>query len=464
MFKFKFPSKEKLISYFRKATETIRGFVCAVAPIVAERVIDMWSFFDLCLEVAAKHVYKWLSTAYSYKTRTIAALLTTVICLSASVAVYAVELKSAVSVRYGSQLFGNVADMECAEEVVDTVRRTVHGSIDTSLFRLETVTVGGGSIASVEETINAVSNNAKDIVSVCGLYVDGVLVAVAEDFSMMQSALNRAITRYENEGYTFNGFANGVVLSEIYATEEFASKMAVEGKKMVDGGYGIQFMTSRVEQYEEVVAFEKTVQFNSSKKTSYKKVTQKGKNGLSNVTANVTYINGVRVGAETLESEIITPAVDEITVKGTKKSAVYYSGYVLASKIMTVKNPQMTFPVKCSGNTYITSFWGDGRGHKALDIGAPKGTDIYAAADGKVVFVGRKSGYGNVIEIEHNDGKTKTLYSHNNKNLVKVGQTVKAGQKIATVGITGTATGYHLHFEVIINGNKVDPAPYIGLE
>ena len=68
-----------------------------------------------------------------------------------------------------------------------------------------------------------------------------------------------------------------------------------------------------------------------------------------------------------------------------------------------------------------------------------------------------------MIIIKHNDGKTETVYSHNAKNLVKVGEAVKAGQHIAEVGATGNATGYHLHFEVRINGKPVDAAPYVGL-
>ena len=70
---------------------------------------------------------------------------------------------------------------------------------------------------------------------------------------------------------------------------------------------------------------------------------------------------------------------------------------------------------------------------------------------------------GNMIKIKHADG-TETVYAHNNKNLVKKGETVKAGQAIAKVGSTGNATGNHLHFELLVNGKRIDPATYVGLK
>ena len=90
-------------------------------------------------------------------------------------------------------------------------------------------------------------------------------------------------------------------------------------------------------------------------------------------------------------------------------------------------------------------------GWNSVDIGAPRGTSIYAAADG-IVIVARingawNGGYGNYIVVQHNNG-TQTLYSHATKVLVSVGQEVSQGQTIATVGSTGLSTGPHLHFEV----------------
>jgi len=95
-----------------------------------------------------------------------------------------------------------------------------------------------------------------------------------------------------------------------------------------------------------------------------------------------------------------------------------------------------------------------------LDIAASSGTDIKAAADGKVIFSGQKSGYGNVVILEH-DHQIKTVYAHASKLLVKEGQQVKKGEAIAKVGSTGRSTGPHLHFEVLISGTPVDPLNFL---
>jgi murein DD-endopeptidase MepM/ murein hydrolase activator NlpD len=98
--------------------------------------------------------------------------------------------------------------------------------------------------------------------------------------------------------------------------------------------------------------------------------------------------------------------------------------------------------------------------HEGVDFSSPRGAPIQAVADGLVVFSGRRNGYGNLVDIRHRDGIV-TRYAHNSANLVQEGDLVRQGQKIATVGSTGTATGPHVHFEVIRNGRAVDPMPYL---
>ena len=100
------------------------------------------------------------------------------------------------------------------------------------------------------------------------------------------------------------------------------------------------------------------------------------------------------------------------------------------------------------------------RMHTGVDMPAPSGTRIHAAQSGLVVFSGWKRGYGFCITIDHGGG-VATLYAHCSQLLVNVGETVSRGQVIARVGTTGLSTGNHLHFEVRINGEPVDPEPYI---
>jgi len=96
------------------------------------------------------------------------------------------------------------------------------------------------------------------------------------------------------------------------------------------------------------------------------------------------------------------------------------------------------------------------RFHKGIDIAAPSGTPIQAAAAGRVVFSGRNKGYGNMVMLEHADGR-RTLYAHAEALYVKVGATVAAGQTIAAVGSTGHSTGPHVHFEIRVGDQAVNP-------
>ena len=99
--------------------------------------------------------------------------------------------------------------------------------------------------------------------------------------------------------------------------------------------------------------------------------------------------------------------------------------------------------------------------HKGLDFAGRKGADVLAVGDGVVSWSGKRSGYGNLIEINHGNGYV-TRYGHNQHHLVEVGDTVKKGQQVAMMGSTGRSTGPHVHFEVLHNGKRVNPAKYIG--
>ncbi|MNM62893.1 Murein DD-endopeptidase MepM [compost metagenome] len=112
--------------------------------------------------------------------------------------------------------------------------------------------------------------------------------------------------------------------------------------------------------------------------------------------------------------------------------------------------------------TRVHPITGKVKTHTGVDLAASEGTDIHAAEGGVVIVAEWWSGYGNTVIIDHGDN-VWTLYGHIRNGGIKVekGEQVKKGQKIAEVGSTGNSTGPHCHFEVRINGNPVDPTPYL---
>ena len=98
--------------------------------------------------------------------------------------------------------------------------------------------------------------------------------------------------------------------------------------------------------------------------------------------------------------------------------------------------------------------------HPGIDIGAPSGTPIKAAASGMVLTASYNGGYGNHVVLDNGNG-IATAYAHQSQIAVSVGQTVSQGQVIGYVGSTGFSTGPHLHFEVRVNGSPVDPMGYL---
>ncbi len=108
----------------------------------------------------------------------------------------------------------------------------------------------------------------------------------------------------------------------------------------------------------------------------------------------------------------------------------------------------------------LTGRWGF---HKGIDIAAPEGFPVRAIRDGRIIFSGYREGYGNLVVIDHGGGLI-TRYAHNRRNLVREGDSVKAGDIIAEVGSSGLSTGPHLHLEVLSDGKPVDPERYLRIK
>jgi len=148
----------------------------------------------------------------------------------------------------------------------------------------------------------------------------------------------------------------------------------------------------------------------------------------------------------------------KLIVPGGRKPHIPRQVFAYKGPVPTdAKKGTRTFGWPASG--YITQkFWAK---HRAIDIGAPKGTPIYAADSGYVTYAGWSDvGYGRMIIIDHGNG-FQTLYAHLSVYYVEEGQSVAKGEKIGLMGETGNATGPHLHFEIIRNGVRRNPLIYL---
>ena len=186
------------------------------------------------------------------------------------------------------------------------------------------------------------------------------------------------------------------------------------------------------------------------KAVGYNYVRRQGEKGINAIYTGTVYINGVETEETVNAVETVKAPVDEITVVGTKKV-----------QTQTVKfSSGFCFPLP-SGVWELSCPYGKG-GHKGVDLRAPRNTPIKAAASGTVVEAQYKGSYGNCVVIDHGNG-IQTLYAHANTLCAKVGDYVSAGDVIALVGTTGNSTGYHLHFEIHVGEQRINPQRYIGL-
>ena len=166
----------------------------------------------------------------------------------------------------------------------------------------------------------------------------------------------------------------------------------------------------------------------------------KGVSGKKAVTYQVEYANGIETERKVVNTNVESQPVTKIIERGTSRWPSAATG-------------KFRWPLNTGS---ITDYFGSRRGtHGGVDIGAPTGTPIYAAAAGTVVISQWGPSYGNYVKIDHGNGYA-TLYAHASARLVQPGQWVSKGQVIAKVGSTGHSTGPHLHFEVQRNGTRIN--------
>ena len=328
--------------------------------------------------------------------------------------------------------------------------KNADSAIKTPGFKM-TLTVSD-RLDSAVALADAIIENTNDIVKASALTVNGKRVACGEE-AELRKCLEERRAQFEVDGAENKSeftdevsVENGYYLkSEISDSEEIKAAVQNIGVKTVS------VITTDTE-----IAFSKKTVKTANEYIGYSKVTTKGENGISRKTESVERVNGEEISRTELSNEVVKEPVTEVTTVGTAKTKAS------TAQRSTEKSAGFICPLK-KGSFTISAYYGDGRGHKGMDLAANKGTPIYAVADGKVTFSGYDKNYGYSVVISHGNGLS-TRYAHASKLCVENGQTVSQGDVIANVGSTGYSTGNHLHFEVMVNGTRVNPISYIGLD
>lgn len=361
-----------------------------------------------------------------------------------------------------------------------------------------------------------IENSVDNLTNACGVYVDGKFICAVKNEADAKSVFYNILEPYEvqakEEGYVV-GFAQNIdyvqglyrddesvmwdaaTLSEKLSQpkEEAVFHTVSEGDTLasiaeeynideadiiaMNPDYDFENMLAgdsvTVKQAKGLINIKKTVttteirdisfdtvkKKDSTKYSGYKKVEQKGIDGLERVIRTKIYIDGELVDTK-YDYETIVEPVDEIVVVGTK---TYYDGVYVGSP------SQSGFLWPAPSCHYVSSpyGWRNSGWHNGIDLikagGGASGTPVVASRSGTVEVVQRSSsGYGNMVLINHGDGY-KTRYAHmiSGSITVKVGDYVEAGRTIGRVGSTGNSTGPHLHFEVIYRGETQNPKNYI---
>ena len=328
---------------------------------------------------------------------------------------------------------------EAIENIKDNMAETEKHYLNEVDIK-ESVTTSA-SLLTTDEITEAIVDSIEEISENYGVYINDSLYAACHTKSEADTALNSYLNLKGGELKGVQFVSDVEVRKGYYSDEKVKSTDELYNKLVSDqvavGGYKTETYTKKVKY--------RTVTEKSSKYLKGEKVLARaGKNGKNKVTANVYYSNGKEYKREVVTTEVIEKPTTKKIIIGTN----------------TKGNFKLSSPLRKSSGYYIGSPYGEYRGgyyHQGIDMIAPFGTNIYAAAAG-VVEESTYSyyGWGNTILINHGNG-VKTRYAHCSSLNVKVGEKVSRGQVIAYVGSTGDSTCNHLHYEVYNNGVRTNP-------
>lgn len=355
----------------------------------------------------------------------------------------------AQALTIGDEVVGYFADKEQAEEVIQAykekyVNKDILEKIDNDSEETEPLSVGESTIIDVSLTKNVSLEPEK--------VLEDEILSVKEGITLLEKGTLENKKHEVDDGEVLGSIASKYDLSldELMElnpdlTEDSLIKVGDELNVTAYEPY-VEVMVTEEKLEEEEIDYETEVEESEEMYKGEEEVKQKGKKGAVETHYRIQKVNGETVDTEVIDENVIKEPTNKVIVKGSKVVSSRGTG--------EIKWPAV--------GGHITSHMGErwGRQHKGIDIAGVSDRSILVADNGKVTSAGwDSSGYGNKVEIDHNNGY-RTVYAHLESIDVSVGQTVEQGQKIGVMGTTGRSTGIHLHFEVYKDGSLKNPADF----
>lgn len=315
------------------------------------------------------------------------------------------------------------------------------------------------SMQKVAEDINVVDGSINSL--------SGAIAASSQRLAEIKQALDKATKEYEDEQQLFltrvrvmyeegNTTYLDVILNS-KSFSDFQNRVDIV-KEIVE--YDTKLMDDLEKKKQEIQAMKKDQDLEKAKLEAMKQQKVAKKEDLTDEQKeHEAYLKQLESKLDEYEK-----AYDELEALAAKTQKDIQQMQAVAKRQFTGGK----FGLPAVGYTHISSDFGmrfhpvlkKNKLHTGVDFPAPQGTAVLASNDGTVILAKNYGGYGNCVIIDHGSG-IATLYGHNSVLVVNEGDTVKRGQLIAKSGNTGFSTGAHVHFEVIVNGQAVDPKPYL---
>lgn len=369
-----------------------------------------------------------------------------------------------VELKVDGKTIAIVKDQETADQILEQIKTKYAPELKTAsvpAFVSKVAKTGGNSAAlsnaaadtgATEDPDNALEKvSIKEQVDVQDVDTAPNKVMAASDVvAKILEGDEAAITYEVREGDTISSIAAkyGVTQQELFNRNPGVKERTLQiGTELQIQAVQPALTVTTVERVSEQLVTEPQViiQKSDEMRAGETKVLSLGESGLKTMKYRVTKENGEVVEEEWLGQEVIKESKPKVVLAGTKI-------------VRGIGTGDFSWPVS---GAKLTSSYGKrwGRTHKGIDL-VSSNKSILSADDGIVTFAGTKSGYGNCIIVDHQNGY-QTLYGHLSKISVKKGQIVEKGTKLGVMGNTGRSTGTHLHFEIHKDGSVQNPLKYL---